>query len=307
MAPTNEHAVATVFSTQVKSSEDGSILVEAGGFTPTRWFLEHAAHGVNDHAEAPRKKRRKARASVEMEGDENSDVVVETAAEETIPIHRVSIDLQFPDTLQSRPAKRKAIEDDVEYVDADEVAVVPFGIDSDDDGFRLQLSAPKNLGAVLVIECSNIAQSVCDALRRIALPGQLRASYAGQREKTNPATILRCTLKRSKGQSHNVIRLEGTVSWRSGVSAFPQGMPVGKARVYEDYELLVQAYQDVAREDFDHTQPWSPSDFYDSVHVPHKSTDKAGILEGVLDTELYPFQERAVSWMLRRNEMIVAK
>ena len=304
MAPTNEHAVATVFSTQVRSSDDDSILVEAGGFVPTRWFLEHAAHRSDEVEEPPRKRRRVSRRQEDEPSEKISAPSIEEGPkEEVIPIHRVTIDLQFPDTLQSAPVKRKAIDDDVEFGDAEEVAVIPFGVDSDHGGSRLQLSAPENLGAVLVIECSTIDQAARDALRRIALPGKVRASYAGVREKTHPASILRCTLRRSLGELHTVIRLEASVLWRSGVSAFPQGMPVGKTRVYEDYDLLAQAYHDSARDEIDHTQQWTPRDFYDSVHVPEKTGSDAGKFEQVLDTELYPFQERAVTWMLRREGM----
>jgi E3 ubiquitin-protein ligase SHPRH len=47
---------------------------------------------------------------------------------------------------------------------------------------------------------------------------------------------------------------------------------------------------------------WSPEDFYESVHVPEKNNpiaEKLVIPE--LDTELYPFQKRAVGWLLNRE------
>ena len=48
MAPTNTRAVASVISTQVVTQDEKSILVEAGGFTPMRWFLERGAHHYQD-------------------------------------------------------------------------------------------------------------------------------------------------------------------------------------------------------------------------------------------------------------------
>ena len=49
-------------------------------------------------------------------------------------------------------------------------------------------------------------------------------------------------------------------------------------------------------------QPWSPRDFYDSVHVPEKNmaiSDFPQIEE--LRPQLYPFQKRAVKWLLHRE------
>ena len=60
-------------------------------------------------------------------------------------------------------------------------------------------------------------------------------------------------------------------------------------------------------------EPWSPRDFYDSVFVPDKNCTTANALCQVeqLKCQLYPFQKRAVQWMLQRegvqlrgNEMI---
>lgn len=52
--------------------------------------------------------------------------------------------------------------------------------------------------------------------------------------------------------------------------------------------------------------PWSPREFYENVCVPRKVDDPAGNetlrpLMSELKCELYPFQERAVRWLLRRE------
>ncbi|KAI7495867.1 hypothetical protein KC367_g7098 [Hortaea werneckii] len=303
MAPTNEHAVATVLSTQVKSHDEGTILVEAGGFTPMRWFLEHAADGQRDDADKkPSKKRRKTThdddVSIERHAHGHHD-----NAEDEIPIHRVRLDLHFPETLSTRPANAKSLLQDVEFDDGLEVAVVPYGISEDHAGIRLRLTTPKDRDAVLFVDLDHIPSEARDAIRQIALPGQLKTAFAKQRATENPATKIKCTLKRSVGQLFTVVRLEAAVMWRSGISAFPAGMPVGKARVYEDYEFLAQAYPDQEREKEDHNASWSPADFYESVHVPSKSLQTEGLGDGILDSELYPFQRRAVAWMLRREGM----
>ena len=156
MAPTNEHAVATVLSTQVKSHDEGTILVEAGGFTPMRWFLEHAADGQRDDADKkPSKKRRKTThdddVSIERHAHGHHD-----NAEDEIPIHRVRLDLHFPETLSTRPANAKSLLQDVEFDDGLEVAVVPYGISEDHAGTRLRLTTPKDRDAVLFVDLDHI-------------------------------------------------------------------------------------------------------------------------------------------------------
>ena len=51
----------------------------------------------------------------------------------------------------------------------------------------------------------------------------------------------------------------------------------------------------------DETQPWTPKTFYQVVHVPDK--ESVVRLPNVQDftCELYPFQQRAVTWMLERE------
>ncbi|RMY32245.1 hypothetical protein D0865_14784 [Hortaea werneckii] len=301
MAPLDEHAVATVFSTQVKSHDEKTILVEAGAFTPMRWFLEHAADGQRDDADMkPSKKRRKKSHDNDASIDRHVHVHHDNAENE-IPIHRVRLDLHFPETLSTRPANAKSLLEDVEFDDRLEVAVVPYGISEDSAGTRLRLTTPKDRDAVLFVDLDHIPTEARDAIRQIALPGQLKTAFAKQRATENPATKIKCTLKRSVGQLFTAVRLEAAVMWRSGISAFPAGMPVGKARVYEDYEFLAQAYPDREREKEDQNASWSPADFYESVHVPNKSLQTEGLCKDILDSELYPFQRRAVAWMLRRE------
>jgi E3 ubiquitin-protein ligase SHPRH len=46
---------------------------------------------------------------------------------------------------------------------------------------------------------------------------------------------------------------------------------------------------------------WTPQDFYQSVHVPDKVDDVAASIETNLESSLYPFQKRAVQWLLRKE------
>lgn len=51
-------------------------------------------------------------------------------------------------------------------------------------------------------------------------------------------------------------------------------------------------------------EPWSPQDFYDNVFVPDRS--ESTIISNIseLGCQLYPFQARAVQWLLRREGMV---
>ena len=67
-----------------------------------------------------------------------------------------------------------------------------------------------------------------------------------------------------------------------------------------DRQLLLEFYGVHGRASVE--QPWSPRDFYESVFVPDK---KALLLSfpriDQLKCQLYPFQQRAIQWLLRRE------
>lgn len=299
MAPINQHAVVAVLSTTVLSNDESSIVVEAGNFTPFRCFMEYASKADLDVDEKPPKKRRRIR-------DENGDGPAKatnplTPIDNDIVIHQVSIDLHFPATLVTDPEKENSLDDDIDFEGAQEISVTLYDIRDDQVSSRLRLTSSQKKSSVLVVECTPIPEIVQDALRKIALPGRVNMANAGERTQSNPATNMRCVLKRSNGTLYNVVRLEARVSWRSGVSAFPSGTYISKSRIDEDYEFLTQAYPDYSREGVDLSQPWTPADFYDSVHVPSKEIVTTGMLNGVLNSDLYPFQKRAVLWMLERE------
>ena len=48
-------------------------------------------------------------------------------------------------------------------------------------------------------------------------------------------------------------------------------------------------------------EAWSPRDFYDNVYVPGRGSHADSIRVGSLESELYPFQKRAIKWLLRRE------
>ncbi|KAF2158888.1 hypothetical protein M409DRAFT_71432 [Zasmidium cellare ATCC 36951] len=292
MAPRKEHAFATVLSAQVRSSDEQSILVEAGGVTPMRWFLEH---GQPD-TEGPPKKRRRL-----QDNKREAQTQDDHPKNEEIPLFEASIDFHFPETLKAKSPSKRALEDDISFEETAALPVVVYGVESDVTATKLRLALHKVNGPVLVLESQEVSDEVLGLLRTIALPGQLKAAISNKRVKESPASLISCTLTRSVGDLYTVFRLQASLRWRSGSSAFVAGAPVGAAKIYPDYDLLLQAFPDHVRDAVNHSQPWTPQDFYESVHAPSRDVDVEGKYDNVLESELYPFQKRAISWMLGRE------
>lgn len=83
------------------------------------------------------------------------------------------------------------------------------------------------------------------------------------------------------------------ILWADGASAL-----VPPAVKQTDEDLLARFYPSPKAED---KWTWSPQDFYDNVHVPSTDMTLPSLNWKVLATELYPFQKRAVAWMLDRE------
>jgi E3 ubiquitin-protein ligase SHPRH len=299
MAPVISHAVANALSMQVLSHDEKSILIEAGGFTPMRWFLERGAHHMqatedDDESVQPPKKRMKLTKATKSRAKPISAQVFAT-----VPLARVTIDIHFSETLAAKLPKPETIDRDSDFSGSDGILVIVDRITSDEQGIQMRLAHPTQEGAVLKADLSHVSLQVLDDLRTIATLERQKAFVSGTPTKNHPASITRCLLKRSMGELYNVVRLEVSTMWRDGASAFPAGVPVGKARIYPDFELKARIFPDRSRNEAEHTQPWTPQDFYESVHVPDRKQQCD--LGDVLDSQLYPFQERAVTWMLERE------
>lgn len=51
------------------------------------------------------------------------------------------------------------------------------------------------------------------------------------------------------------------------------------------------------------SETWTPQDFYQSVHTPNKDDEIAATIDIDIKSILFPFQKRAVRWLLRREGM----
>ena len=300
MAPRREHVRTNVISTQVKSHDEKSILVEAGSFTPIRWFLEHGSQ--TDEDDQPLKKRRR----IDGNDDDNNyqrESNIPSKDTGNILLFELCVDLCFQDTLITtfETHRDSTLFNELDFDNTSILPVVPLKAETDGIGTRLLLTLPRSKAPVLLVECAMISDVVLDLLRMVALPAQIEAFARSRWNKEYPASSVSCSLTRSTESPHTVVRLKASLSWKSGISAFPAGAPVGAARFYPDYEFLTQAYRNYAREEVEHNKPFKPQDFYESLYAPPSDLEVSGSIDSPLESELYPFQKRAVVWMMRRE------
>ncbi|CAI6341653.1 unnamed protein product [Periconia digitata] len=85
--------------------------------------------------------------------------------------------------------------------------------------------------------------------------------------------------------------------WRVGLSAVEtQSLRAG---VREDLAILENYLPDATAAE---RTPWALSDFFSAVHVPPTNESVSPrIQQSLVETELYPFQQRAVNWLIRRE------
>ena len=90
-------------------------------------------------------------------------------------------------------------------------------------------------------------------------------------------------------------RFQGSIFYRIGIA---RADGIG-ARILEDTTLLTK-YLNIGRPD--QKVNWTPHDFYQNLHVPQTNIKvPTEIVQVAIASKLYPFQERAVEWMQRRE------
>lgn len=111
-----------------------------------------------------------------------------------------------------------------------------------------------------------------------------------------------CTLEAVKKDNEYVLTLNVQLYWIGGCGLESQPCSLRTLETIKAFTSRFFAASTVARQDLQQPLTWSPRDFYDSVHVPDRDSSTPKILENaLLACELYPFQRRAVAWLLRRE------
>ncbi|CBX98503.1 predicted protein [Plenodomus lingam JN3] len=102
----------------------------------------------------------------------------------------------------------------------------------------------------------------------------------------------------SPAQGYSAYRLEVEIRWSLGISVV-EDPAVTAHYMREDLQLLSKYFRDG---DVEESREWALSDFYDAVHIPPFDLEISPRIRGsLMETTLYPFQQRAVDWLLRRE------
>ncbi|KAG0645405.1 putative ATP-dependent helicase [Hyphodiscus hymeniophilus] len=101
----------------------------------------------------------------------------------------------------------------------------------------------------------------------------------------------------SQRYGKDVVQLVFTVKWNITTS------PYNVAHVNKKTPVLANLLKSYFQDPFvSNSDTWSPQDFYQSVHSPNKKDEiSASIQTPEIESILFPFQKRAVQWLLRKE------
>jgi E3 ubiquitin-protein ligase SHPRH len=141
----------------------------------------------------------------------------------------------------------------------------------------------------------DLLDSIAPHLRTAA---SLATSQNGKRSRTVArAAFVYCQLL-SPTPEHTNYKLTIRIHWALNLSVV-EDPSVAAKQMKEDLKLLSRYFPCPTAES---STTWSLPDFYDSVHVPSSNLQVSPRIQHTLsETNLYPFQKRAVDWLLRRE------
>ena len=171
------------------------------------------------------------------------------------------------------------------------VLLEEFEIERTSDTFRCWLTTPHG-DTLLEIEVrSSIDTETLDVLQHVV---QMARAQKGR----NIRSL--CTLSRAFDNNEDSydhkFRLCCKILIKSAGDLL-DGLPFNKKNVFDRYE---------ARSTSRSYNAWKPSDFYEHVHIPHIDgasfdTETMGHPLQAVQCQLYPFQKRALQWLLQRE------
>ncbi|KAL5121791.1 hypothetical protein ACEQ8H_000006 [Pleosporales sp. CAS-2024a] len=138
-----------------------------------------------------------------------------------------------------------------------------------------------------------------DSISRHLIAARMIAQSQNQKldRAVNRAASVDCRILPSYSGGQD-FELQIVVGWRLNISVVEDPL-VELKHMKEDLKLLSQYFPRTTAAD---SITWTLADFYDSVHVPPTDLQVSPRIRHALpDTLLYPFQTRAVDWLLRRE------
>lgn len=248
-----------------------------------------AAPNAHDEGEQRGKKRRKL-----DDGDRLMMQLTKCEEDKSVVLVRVSLDLDLKTHSQDQI--------DMQYApNHGSHAPVVVSLENfhklDLGAFEMRLfNTSTGAGADIV------ATTHTDLLSSVAPHLYTAASFATSRIGKNSQPISRasfchCLLVPPKpGQSAYTLEVE--VRWTLGLSVVEEPS-VKSSYMKADLRLLSRYFPNATAQA---DSKWALSDFYDSVHVPPIDLRVSPRLQqSFSETTLYPFQQRAVDWLLRRE------
>ncbi|KAI9704287.1 MAG: hypothetical protein M1836_007148 [Candelina mexicana] len=169
--------------------------------------------------------------------------------------------------------------------------IVRLGDDLTDSGCQLLVSATDG---TLLIDSPLSLGTTDSELQNLWRIIQLDAGAKRRKPSNHPVTASITYLLLPSSSKLGQFSLQAKVLWRVARTITPY-----KKLDAQDEVLLAAAFPENKA---DVSTRWSPKDFYEAVHVPDKHQEVGSIiLTGKLECQLYPFQKRAVKWLLRRE------
>ncbi|KAH7336538.1 SNF2 family N-terminal domain-containing protein [Rhexocercosporidium sp. MPI-PUGE-AT-0058] len=97
-------------------------------------------------------------------------------------------------------------------------------------------------------------------------------------------------------EGRDVLQITFTIKWNTTSSPYHVLQAPTKTEALR--RVLARYYPDSSASK---AEKWSPQDFYQNVHAPDRSSEVSAMKLDDLKTNLYPFQKRAVQWLLKRE------
>ncbi|KAJ5435722.1 Zinc finger RING-type [Penicillium cf. griseofulvum] len=179
----------------------------------------------------------------------------------------------------------------------------PHSVNDDPDRMELELSS---------LDEEELLIYPCEDLQLFDLLGQLQAAskltHVDQFSNNVPTACYQAHLCASLDEA--TFTLETVVLWRDSL-AIPDFKRLTEAELeaFTRYVLQKKCVRPSASAEpheyrnkmLGTLKEWSPRDFYNNVHVPNPAESSTNLKCSVLKCQLYPFQKRAVRWLLQRE------
>ncbi|KAF9886202.1 hypothetical protein FE257_011925 [Aspergillus nanangensis] len=177
----------------------------------------------------------------------------------------------------------------------------PSEKDASCDHFKLELVTA--FDNKIIIEDEYTEPSVIEFGKNLEVAANLACADSYQRRA--PPVCYQSTVRRL--QDGKTFCLETVLLWRDSLDILDYNqLTTGQAQVFSEYILPEQEDPSFGRNRRRQGRGagWSPHDFYENVHVPEDTPENSVEVKcNLIECQLFPFQRRAVRWLLQREGM----